>query len=202
MKTDAFGPILASTTTRWRDSAARLLDEVAAIDCAIYDTIARQDTPSLDRPLRRLSDMANRSALWLLLAALLAALGGRAGRRAARQGLVADAVASALANLGLKSLHDRQRPDREHSGGPVARHVRMPGSSSFPSGHSASAFAFATAVGLELPVLALPLGALAAAVAYSRVHTGVHYPGDTIVGALAGAATGHLVVWAARLRRV
>ena len=52
----------------------------------------------------------------------------------------------------------------------------MPRSTSFPSGHSASAFAFATAVGDELPLAWLPLHALAAAVTYSRVHTGVHYP--------------------------
>ena len=66
----------------------------------------------------------------------------------------------------------------------------MPTSSSFPSGHSASGFAFATAVGRELPLLSLPLRGLAAAVAYSRVHTGVHYPGDAIAGSLLGGAIG------------
>ena len=65
----------------------------------------------------------------------------------------------------------------------------MPASTSFPSGHSASAFAFASSVGRDLPRLALALNFLAAAVAYSRVHTGVHYPGDTIVGAVIGAST-------------
>jgi undecaprenyl-diphosphatase len=66
----------------------------------------------------------------------------------------------------------------------------MPASTSFPSGHSASGFAFATAVGSELPWLALPLRFLAAAVAYSRVHTGVHYPADAVVGSIVGAGTG------------
>ena len=46
---------------------------------------------------------------------------------------------------------------------------------------------------MEIPVLALPLRAVAGAVAYSRVHTGVHYPGDAVVGALLGAATGQMV---------
>ena len=64
----------------------------------------------------------------------------------------------------------------------------MPSSSSFPSGHSASAFAFATGVGSVLPYDAIPIRALAALVAYSRVHTGVHYPADAIGGALIGAA--------------
>ena len=66
----------------------------------------------------------------------------------------------------------------------------MPDSTSFPSGHSASAFAFATAISRERPWVALGAGFLAAAVAYSRVHTGVHYPGDTVIGSLIGASTG------------
>ena len=69
----------------------------------------------------------------------------------------------------------------------------MPESSSFPSGHSASGFAFATAVGRQIPSLSFPLRVLAAAVAYSRVHSGVHYPGDAIVGSLAGGAVGLMV---------
>jgi undecaprenyl-diphosphatase len=64
----------------------------------------------------------------------------------------------------------------------------MPTSTSFPSGHAAAAFAFATGVGQVLPGAGFPLRALAGLVAYSRVHTGVHYPGDVLVGALLGAA--------------
>jgi undecaprenyl-diphosphatase len=62
----------------------------------------------------------------------------------------------------------------------------MPTSFSFPSGHSASAFAFATGVANQLPPVAAPLYGLAGVVAYSRVHTGVHYPGDIVVGGTAG----------------
>ena len=63
----------------------------------------------------------------------------------------------------------------------------MPESTSFPSGHSASAFAFAYTVGRHYPGLAVPIRLLASAVAYSRVHTGVHYPGDVVIGAVVGA---------------
>ena len=64
----------------------------------------------------------------------------------------------------------------------------MPTTSSFPSGHSAAAFAFATGVGRTMPHAAVPLRALAALVAYSRVHTGVHYPGDIAIGSLIGSS--------------
>ena len=65
----------------------------------------------------------------------------------------------------------------------------MPASTSFPSGHTASGFAFAYATGRHLPGLGLPIRLLAGAVAYSRVHTGVHYPGDVVIGSIIGAAT-------------
>ena len=63
-------------------------------------------------------------------------------------------------------------------------------STSFPSGHSASAAAFAVSVGHVLPATRIPLRLAAATVAFSRVYTGVHYPGDVVVGATVGALIG------------
>ena len=94
-------------------------------------------------------------------------------------------------NLGVKFLSRRARPDR--AAVPEARQIRMPISTSFPSGHAASAFAFATAAGHGVVAFDLPLRVMATAVAYSRVHTGVHYPGDVLVGALIGGAAGNAV---------
>jgi undecaprenyl-diphosphatase len=37
-----------------------------------------------------------------------------------------------------------------------------------------------------MPGAAPPLTALAFLVGYSRVHTGVHYPGDVVVGSICG----------------
>ena len=90
----------------------------------------------------------------------------------------------------MKFSSGRLRPDRESAGVPEQRWVPMPSSTSFPSGHSASGFAFAGAVAGSMPGLAIPLRGLATAVAYSRVHTGVHYPGDVVVGSLVGASIG------------
>jgi undecaprenyl-diphosphatase len=102
------------------------------------------------------------------------------------------AVSSAVVNVGAKRLAPRRRPNREEAMVPTVRHVTMPTSLSFPSGHAASAFAFATGVGHGLPAAAVPLHVLAGSVAYSRVHTGVHYPGDVVVGALLGTMIAQL----------
>lgn len=164
------------------------LDEAKRLDVAVYAAVAGTPTPTLDRFMRRLSHAADYSRLSISAAAVLALTGGPAGRRAAVRGLASIGVTSAVVNLAIKPLSRRRRPDRIAQSVPFARHVPMPTSSSFPSGHSAAAFAFATGVGHVLPGAAFPLRGLAALVAYSRVHTGVHYPGDVIVGSLLGGA--------------
>jgi len=176
-----------------RERAASGLRELRALDQAVYSAVAATPTPTLDQPLRRLSNAANDSRLWLAIAAGLAVAGGGAGRRAAVRGTVAIAVTSTLVNLAVKSLWARQRPDRSGVAILRRRNVRMPGSTSFPSGHAASGFAFAAAIGRDQPWLGLALRFLAASVAYSRVHTGVHYPGDIVVGSLIGEGTGQAV---------
>jgi undecaprenyl-diphosphatase len=164
----------------------RWLHDAERVDTAIYAAIAATPTPVLDRVMSRLSHAADRSAVWMASAGALALLGGAPGRRAAVAGLSSIAVASGVVNAVLKPLARRRRPDRQAV--PLARQVAMPTSRSLPSGHSASAFAFATGVGHVLPREAAALRGVAAAVAYSRVHVGVHYPGDVILGALVGSA--------------
>jgi undecaprenyl-diphosphatase len=169
------------------------LRELGAVDLAAYEAVARTPTPSLDGPIRRLSDAANYSRLWLGMAAALAVVGGKRGRRAALEGVAAIGVTSASVNLFAKSFAARPRPDRRELERFPSREVRMPASSSFPSGHAASAFAFSYAVGRHLPELAVVIRLLAGAVAYSRVHTGVHYPADVAVGSMIGAGIAAMV---------
>ena len=175
-----------------RQRLAEVMRQLGAIDRAVYAAIAAVPAPALDRGMRRLSHAADHSVIWLAIAGGLA-LTGPDGRRAASRGVVAIAATSALVNIGVKSLSGRRRPDRAGAGVPGRRYVRMPSSTSFPSGHSAAAFPFATAISRDSPWLGVGLQFLACSVAYSRVHTGVHYPGDTIAGALIGASTGQAI---------
>jgi membrane-associated phospholipid phosphatase len=173
---------------------ARWWGEVNRLDVAVYAAIAATSTPKLDRAFRRLSKAANYSKLWLASAALLATTGGAGGRRAAVNGLASTGLTSAIVNLVLKPLGGRRRPDRDTHQVPVARQVQMPRTTSFPSGHSASASAFAAGVATASPAVGIPLSALAALVAYSRVHTGVHYPLDAIAGSVTGVALAPVAV--------
>jgi hypothetical protein len=59
------------------------MSKAAAAGRAIYSAVAAIPTPSLDEPLRRLSNAANNSRLWLAIATGLRVTGGQAGRRAA-----------------------------------------------------------------------------------------------------------------------
>jgi undecaprenyl-diphosphatase len=122
------------------------------------------------------------------------------------EGIVSIGVTSATVNLLAKSIAARPRPELQELERFPGREVEMPGSSSFPSGHAASGFAFSYAVSRHLPELAVPMRLLAGAVAYSRVHIGVHYPGDVAVGSTIGAGIGSMVAsagdrLAARRRR-
>jgi undecaprenyl-diphosphatase len=162
---------------------------VLALDTALDVAVATTPTPRLDPVIRAITRCADHSGLWFATALALALGGGAPGRRAAGHGLLAVAAASATTNLAAKQVFPRRRPPAQLLDGPrfPGRAVARPASSSFPSGHAASAFAFAGAAGRELPAVSAPLHLLAALVAYSRVHCAVHYPLDVLAGAVLGA---------------
>jgi len=158
------------------------------------DSDDRRRIAALDRVMPMLSELANHGKLWIALAACLQATGDQRAGRAARRGLASLAAASAAANIIGKGLASRRRPDAEV---PAARRLaHAPWTSSFPSGHAASAAAFATGAAMELPGLAPGVFALALAVGASRVVTGVHYPSDVLAGfALGAAAAASTLLW-------
>jgi len=172
------------------ESAA--LARIAAADRATMARIAATESPALDRVMPALSQAANHSVLWIGVAAVLAATGRPRARRAALRGLASVVLASAASNVIGKGLAGRARPSAPVP--PARRLAHSVRTTSFPSGHAASAAAFATGAALELPVLAVPVGALAAAVGASRVVTGVHFPSDVLAGFAVGVAAGALTL--------
>lgn len=166
----------------------------ADLDERIYAELSRSGKPLWDTSISWLSSAANHSRISLAGAALLALTGGERGRRTALVGVIAVASTSLMANVVVKNIARRPRPARpvEHYADAPGNlgHVPMPATTSFPSGHSAAAAAFATAVAIEWPAVALPFVVFAALVGYSRVHTGVHYPFDVLGGWAVGVGMG------------
>jgi undecaprenyl-diphosphatase len=104
--------------------------------------------------------------------------------------VIADAVADVLAELG-KTIVNRHRPFETQLGPPSSTH-------SFPSGHSATAFACATVLASLAPRWRVPFFVLAALIAISRVYNGLHYPTDVLAGSALGVLVGLAVLWATK----
>jgi undecaprenyl-diphosphatase len=163
------------------------MTRLSRIDHRWFDKVAAARLPGADRVLPALSVAANHGRLWLGTAAVLAAAGGPAARRAARRGVGSLALASLTTNAVAKYAVRRRRPAFDAVPF-VRRPSTAPWTPSFPSGHSASAAAFVAGVALEAPRYGALLAPVAAAVAFSRVYVGVHYPGDVLAGCALGVA--------------
>ncbi len=166
----------------WR----RVTRTVDALDKEVFAAVARTDSPILDAVMPKVSRAADYSLLWMAIAAGMRLSRSRVTNRAAARGIGTLAVSSLVTNQLAKRVRARKRPGLE--GVPLARLARrMPTSHSFPSGHSASAAAFAIGAGMESAPIGLGLAAIGGAVGFSRVATGAHYPSDVIGGFAIGA---------------
>lgn len=152
--------------------------------------------PVLDLCSAFLSLINDYGLVWLVLLGVLAALGGNIGRRAALAGLMALLVGVASSEV-LKNLVMQPRPFLDLPD--VRLLVSPPSSYSFPSANVAYAFAVSTGASLatrrllgRIPAWGWASLALAAAISYSRVYVGVHYPSDVLGGALLGVSVGWL----------
>lgn len=144
-----------------------------------------------DRYVSVISDLGEGLG-WVAGGAALAMLGGSRGRRAGLATAAASLAATYVVQQRVKPLFRRVRPF-------VNRQARVvgirPPDHSFPSGHTASSFAAATALAFFYPRAAPLAYALATGVAVSRVHLGVHFPSDTAVGGAIGIGIGTFSAW-------
>jgi undecaprenyl-diphosphatase len=137
-----------------------------------------------DRVMYGASELGDHGLVWMMLGAASGLRGGRHERSALRL-LALMPVESAIVNGGIKSLFRRTRPV---SSAPRPLPLRVPLTSSFPSGHASSAFFAATLLAEDDPALAPLLFAMAAVIAASRPYVRIHHASDVIAGAFIGTA--------------
>jgi undecaprenyl-diphosphatase len=169
----------------------------AGVDRRLYRLInGLPHTTTSDRYVSVLSDLGEGLG-WVAGGIALAMLGGPKGRRAGAATAVASLAATYVVQYRVKPIFRRVRPfvNRE------ARVVGIrPADHSFPSGHTASSFAAATALAFFYPRAAPLAYGVATAVGVSRVHLGVHFPSDAAVGGVIGIGIGTFSAWALRKR--
>jgi undecaprenyl-diphosphatase len=168
---------------RFDDAVDRALDRV------------RGHEPS-DRIIYALTELADFSLLWHLIG-WTRALRSDHDVQAAIRLSSSLAAESAFVNGVVKSLFERERPVHQDA---RPHRLRVPLTTSFPSGHASAAFVAATLLAddSKAPVFWY---ALATKVAYSRVHVRIHHASDVIGGAVIGLVIGRVVrkIW--RLHR-
>ncbi len=144
--------------------------------------------PSVDRLFYSASALADWSLIWHLLGSAQSVADPVHGWRRIARLSASLGIESALVNGPVKSLFRRTRPVHE---GERPHQLRMPATSSFPSGHASSAFMAARLLS-DRSRFGPAWYAIAAVVATSRIHVRIHHASDVIGGAVLGVALGEI----------
>lgn len=175
---------LADRARRFDESADGLVDHL-------------RGRPVIDRVMYSITELADFSLLWHLIASSRGLRSDRHAAEAVRLMAVLGAE-STLVNAGIKSLFRRERPIPEFE---RPHHLRIPLTTSFPSGHASAAFCAATLLSERAtPGAAAAWYGLATLVATSRVHVKIHHGSDVVGGVVVGLVVGRAARHLWRLR--
>lgn len=158
-----------------------------SFDQRVLLSVRRLESRFMTRLMRSLTHLGD-PASWIIMGLLLGLIGGEGRRYCALLGTAAGLAL--VVSQPLKRLCRRQRPDCGIGG--FAALTENPDAFSFPSGHTAVAFAVAAAFAGPGSALGTLVLILAAGIAVSRVYLGAHYPLDVTAGMLVGTLAGAL----------
>jgi undecaprenyl-diphosphatase len=163
-----------------------VLQNFRNFDVGILKLIYENRLPSLDRATLIFTDTAAVIAFGIPAALIIFSILTKRPvlRKEAAYVFISVALSAILANV-LKYTTDLPRPYELY---PFIEKLGSGGSPSFPSGHTADAFAFAMAISLVWRKwqIVIPAFIWAALVGYTRIVLGVHFPSDVLAGALIG----------------
>jgi undecaprenyl-diphosphatase len=162
------------------------------VDAALFAAINGAHAPLVDRFMLVATWSGVGAAVWFALA--LAALFWPRRRAAAVRAMLLLGVTLLVTDQIVKRLVDRPRPFNTATVAARVIQVPAPTTTSFPSGHAATAVAGAMAMARVWPAARWTFAILAVLIAFSRIYVGVHYPSDVLAGAVLGLACAWLVL--------
>lgn len=187
-------PELKSSLDILRAELLKRLRPWQAVDARLFLTINHLPHPRIiNRLMYLLTVIMTGGGGWIVGLIGAALLDHRRGRAALHRIVPPLWFATMTVEYPIKYYFRRRRPFVD-----IVQAIsvgRKPGSYSFPSGHSAAAFAGAWLLSRHYPKQAAIWYTIASTVAFSRIYLGAHYPGDVISGSLAGLTIAEGIRW-------
>ncbi|MBQ6810585.1 MAG: phosphatase PAP2 family protein [Firmicutes bacterium] len=131
--------------------------------------------------MNAITTSGNGGIIWIILCVILICF--KKTRWIGIAAAISLALVGILNNEIIKPIVERPRPFLQQE---IELLIAAPGGFSFPSGHTSSSFAVATAVFLKNKKIGIPALIFAALVGFSRLYFFVHFPSDVFVGMLEG----------------